>query len=471
MPSIFLSAANKSSGKTTVSIGICAALTGRGLTVQTFKKGPDYIDPMWLSRASGRACFNLDFNTMSPREIVDTYGARRGESDLVLTEGNKGLYDGLDVEGHDCNAALAKLLKTPVILVINAEGITRGVAPLVLGYTAFDPDVRIAGIILNSLVSARQESKMRAVLERYSDIPVIGAIGRDPDLIVTERHLGLTTPGETDEQDAHIARMASTAREGVDLDRVIAIAGTAGRTDVAASEPSRAPGAVRIGVARDSAFGFYYEDDLLKLRDAGADLVFFDTMSDAHLPQVDGLFIGGGFPETHMAALEENHALRAEIAAAVNAGLPVYAECGGLMYLCRTLTWRGATHDMVGAIPADAVMHDRPQGRGLVRLEETGAFPWPNGNTETDDVRAHEFHYAGLENVRSDTVFAYRMARGHGIDGTHDGIVVKNMLANFSHLRATEASPWAGRFVAFVRRVKEAREFGDPPGSTLREVS
>jgi len=466
---LYLSAAHKSSGKTTVSIGLCAALTRRGLAVQPFKKGPDFIDPMWLSRASGRACYNLDFNTMSDGEIRDLFGRAASGCDIALTEGNKGLYDGLDVEGSDCNAALAKLIDSPVVLVINAEGITRGVAPLILGYQAFDPDVRIAGVILNNLVSARQEGKMRRVLERYTDVPVIGAIGRDPGLVVSERHLGLTTPSEADHRDGLIAAMAAAVETGVDLDAVLKIART---VPMPAAPPSVATGAakdVRIGIARDSAFGFYYADDLEALEAAGAELVFFDTVTDAHLPPVDGLFIGGGFPETHMADLEENHSLRTEIAEAVAAGLPTYAECGGLMYLCRTITWRGARHNMVGVIAADVVMHRQPQGRGLVRLRETAAMPWPPAEAAEAgaEIKAHEFHYAGLENFTKAPTFAYQVTRGHGIDGDHDGIVEGNLVASFTHLRSTRASPWAGRFVRFVRDRKAQRA----PGLTAEATS
>ena len=196
MAQFLISAAHKSSGKTMVSIGLAAAFGARGLRVQPFKKGPDYIDPMWLARASGRPCYNLDFNTQTEAEIRALFARHAGRADLALIEGNKGLHDGVDLEGRDSTAALAKLLGAPVVLVIDATGITRGVAPLVLGYQVFDRGVAIGGVILNRVASARQEGKLRQAIERYTDVPVIGAIGRDPDLVVKERHLGLTTPDE-----------------------------------------------------------------------------------------------------------------------------------------------------------------------------------------------------------------------------------------------------------------------------------
>ncbi len=197
MARLFLSAAHKSSGKTTVAIGIAAALTARGMTVQTFKKGPDYIDPMWLARASGRPCFNLDFNTQTHAEIAACIEARAARTGLALIEGNKGLHDGVDLEGSDSSAALAKLAQAPVVLVIDTLGMTRGVAPLILGYQAFDPEVKIAGVILNKIGGSRQEDKVCKCVERYTDIPVLGTLPRDAAFAIKERHLGLTTPAES----------------------------------------------------------------------------------------------------------------------------------------------------------------------------------------------------------------------------------------------------------------------------------
>jgi cobyrinic acid a,c-diamide synthase len=218
---------------------------------------------------------------------------------------------------------------------------------------------------------------------------------------------------------------------------------------------------LRIAVARDTAFSFYYPDDLEALEEAGAELVFFDALRDAQLPQADGLLIGGGFPETQMAALAANKGLRAQIRRAAEAGLPIYAECGGLMYLTRSISWGSETHEMVGFIPANTVMHATPQGRGLVVLEETDVLPWPRADRPAIGdgkpcIPAHEFHHAALEQLDAATRFAYRVVRGHGIDGRHDGIVKGNVLANFCHLRSTERSGcWARRFVAFVRAWKE----------------
>jgi len=453
MGRLFISATHKSSGKTTISVGLAAALAARGLSVQTFKKGPDYIDPMWLARASGRACYNLDFNTQSEAGILATFASRSREADIVLVEGNKGLHDGVDVAGKDSSAALAGLLRTPVVLVVDTMGMVRGIAPLVLGYTAFDQSIDIAGIILNKVGGARQESKLRQALERYTDVPVLGAIGRDETLAVAERHLGLTTPAEDACRDEKVAHMRDVVARNVDLDRLIEIAAAAGTASGPAVVETPTPRDIRIAVARDAAFGFYYADDFEALERAGAELVFVDLMRDQKLPPVDALFIGGGFPETQAAALAANRAMRADVRAAIVSGLPAYAECGGLMYLSRSIAFRGETHEMVGVVPADTVVGERPQGRGLVVLEETADAPWPF-RPERPCIPAHEFHHGGLTNIDPACRFAYRMRRGYGVDGKRDGVVVHNLLASFSHLRDTSRHHWARRFVAFARKVR-----------------
>jgi len=455
MAHIFIAAAHKSSGKTSVAVGLTAALTRRGLAVQPFKKGPDYIDPLWLARAAGRSCYNLDFFTQSETEILTTFTGNSIGADISVIEGNKGLFDGLDVEGADSNAALATMLSAPVVLVIDTAGMTRGIAPLIRGYLDFDPDVDIAGVILNKVGGARHEDKLRAALERYTDAEVLGAMGRDAALEIPERHLGLIPANEVGAADAMIARLADAVSASVDLDRIIGVAGLPAENTGQITSPQQQTADVRIAIARDAAFGFYYPDDLEAFAEAGAELVPFDALSDAQLPDVDGLFIGGGFPETQLAALSANQSLLANIRQALAAGMPAYAECGGLMYLARSIAWRGEKRNMVGAVPADVVVGSRPQGRGYMVLEENAKSPWPplpaGQGTVAASIPAHEFHYARLENLPDDVSYAYRVIRGAGIDGRHDGIVIGNLMAGFAHHRNTGANPWVRRFVEFVR--------------------
>lgn len=219
---------------------------------------------------------------------------------------------------------------------------------------------------------------------------------------------------------------------------------------------------VRLAIARDAAFGFYYPGDLEALGESGAEIVFFDSLRDARLPPCDALFIGGGFPETQMAQLEANAGLRHDIRARIENGLPAYAECGGLMYLTRSIAWKGRCCEMAGVLPADTVMEDRPQGRGYVRLRETGHGPWAPAESPGDEVRAHEFHYSRIENLPADTTFAYDVLRGFGTDGNHDGIVHRNLLASYTHLRDLASNHWAQRFMQFVRNCNR-RTHDDQP--------
>ena len=454
MSRLLISAAHKSSGKTTITLGLCAALAERGLAVQPFKKGPDYIDPMWLGQASGRPCHNLDFYCMSHAEILSTIGQYSSDADISLIEGNKGLYDGLDLDGSNSNAALAKLTESPVILVLDARGMTRGIAPLILGYQAFDPEITIAGVILNQLGGSRHEAKLRAVIEHYTDVAVLGGVHRHAQLEIIERHLGLMPSNEEDASMSRIDAIRDIISSEIDLDRLLQLAGCPPLQYEATLTATVTPGdRVRIGIARDTAFGFYYPDDLIALQQAGAELVTINTLSDTALPDIDGLFIGGGFPEIQMQALAGNQALRHQIRAAIDNGLPAYAECGGLMYLCRSLVWQGQQHEMVGIIPADCAMHERPQGRGYVRLRETSAMPW--GDIHTGEIAAHEFHYSALENIAGPLTYAYDVVRGAGIDGSHDGIVIQNLLASYTHMRDTRQNHWGRRFADFVRQCRQ----------------
>jgi len=448
--SIYLSAAHKSSGKTVVSLGLCAAFKAKSLNVQSFKKGPDYIDPIWLSQASGNPCYNLDFYNMSEDEITQLYNRYVSNSDIAIIEGNKGLYDGMNVTGGDANADLAKLLKLPVILVVDATGITRGVAPLVKGYQVFDADVHIAGVVLNKIAGDRHESKLVQAIEYYTDIPVLGAIRRSTELIIDERHLGLMPANETPESQKFIDTAAKHIADQVDLDRLIGI----NQKTIESPAPviNNTISSIKVAVAKDSAFGFYYQDDLDAFESLGVDLVYFDTLTDAQLPEADALFIGGGFPEMQLEALSANQSLLDDIKTKIEAGLPTYAECGGLMYLSRKITHQGKSHKMVGVIAADTLMTPKPIGRGYVQLAPTNNHPW---SKVAKQISAHEFHYSMLENIDPKTHYAYEVLRGVGVDNKHDGILIHNLLATYSHLRNVGNNHWVEQFINFIKDIKK----------------
>lgn len=452
IPRFIISGPHRSSGKTTLSIGLCAALARAGHKVQPFKKGPDFIDPMWLAAAAGRDCRNLDLFMMGEDRIRESFQAASAGADVSIIEGNMGLYDGMAVDGTGSTSDMARLLKAPVILIIDTSKMTRSVAPLINGFAGFEPDINIAGVILNKVSGPRHEEKLKAAISRYCDMEVLGAIRRLPRIGIIQRHLGLRPAREDPEAPPLIESITGIVAEAVDLDRVMDIAGAAGPLDpaAAAAVPEPGPSVVRLGIARDRAFTFYYPENIEALQAAGAELVPFSPLSDATLPAVDGLYLGGGFPEVFMEELEANRPLREEIRAAAAAGLPVYAECGGLMYLARQLSWDGVTREMVGAIPCDVEMHDKPRGHGYIRLEATGAGGWLK---EGAQINAHEFHYSEIVNLGS-VDFAYRLLRGKGVDGRHDGIVHKNILASYAHLHSYGAPGWAAAVVSFVARAR-----------------
>ncbi len=457
MTHLYLAATQKSSGKTTLSIGLIRELSRRGQRVQPFKKGPDYIDPLWLARAAGgRPCHNLDYHTMSVDEIRRDFSRLLAASTLGVVEGNVGLFDSISVEGAGSNAELAKLLRAPVLLVINCQGMGRGIVPLLLGYQAFDPDLQITGVILNKVGGGRHESNLRRVIEYYTELPVLGAMPRDAGLAIEERHLGLIPSNEAESVEATVESIRRAVADAVDVDHILTIAEQAPVPDWKAPNPPRlesAGSSVRIGIARDEVFGFYYPDDLSGLERAGAELVPFSPLADASLPAVDGIILGGGFPESRMQELEENCSMRQSIADFIGDGGVAYAECGGLMYLCKRLHWGRESRRMCGVLDADVAMHKRPQGRGYVRLRETEACPWPHAPVDAREICAHEFHHSAIVAPRADWRFAFDVMRGTGVDGLHDGIIQHNLLASYTHLRDVGGVNWTRRFVDRVRSV------------------
>jgi len=387
--------------------------------------------------------------------------ARYGRNaDLQLIEGNVGLFDSVDLHGRHSNAELAKLLGAPVVLILDVQGMSRGVAPLLLGYRAFDPALPIAGVILNKVGGGRHEQNLRRVIAHYCDLPILGAVPRTPEIAITERHLGLIPSNEAAAAEAAIERIRACIAAHVDCERIAAIATSVPAADTESPLPSETASAagnsdprVRIAIAQDDAFGFYYPDDIVALQRSGADLIPFSPVHDHELPAADAVFIGGGFPECRMQELEQNRQMRAAIADFIGSGRPAYAECGGLMYLTERLHWNDRSSRMCGVLAAEVAMHARPQGRGYVRLQETPAFPWraTRPTTDTTEISAHEFHHSAIVAADPDWVYGYRVLRGTGIDGQHDGIVHRNLLASYAHLRNVGGCDWAQRFVNRVR--------------------
>ena len=453
LPRIMVAAPKKSSGKTLVSIGLTAAFSQRGLKVHPFKKGADYIDPRWLSAAAGRECHNLDFFMMGKERIVDNFLSFAKGADLSLLEGNMGFFDGPDLLGEDCGAALANLLKMPTVLVVDCKGMARGVAALVLGHLSFPGGEWIQGIILNNVASDRHAGKMLNTLKQYCPVPVLGVLPRSDKVAIDERHLGLEPVAEKGGDDGRILAIGKHVSQHLDLDGILKLAHNAHPlmhpNKVTTPTLHRtAKGSIRVAYVADQAFHFYYPENLQALMNRGVTLVPVSLLADETLPDVSGLYIGGGFPEMFMESLEANRSIMNDIRQKVMSGLPVYAECGGLMVLAEKIHWQGRSANMVGALPIEVEMGTRPQGYGYMTLEGSGRSLWPKPGQQ---IACHEFHYSRVIKIGDNVDFAYRVVRGYGIDGKQDGLMFHNVLASYAHIHSDGAPGWADALVDLWR--------------------
>ncbi len=444
-----ISAPKKSSGKTTITLGLTGAYTSIGKNVRVFKKGPDYIDPMWHRASSGNTCYNIDSFWMSDEECKTAFYSRSGDVDLCLLEGNHGLHDGLNLEGDNSGAHLAKLLNLPVLLVVDSAGMNRGVAAIVLGQQMMDKDLTIGAVMLNNVASQRQATKQIKAIEHYCNIPVIGAVPRSDTTGIKERHLGLVTTYEDPNVKETIEGLSKTLAENCDLDKLFSIAAPLTGT-FSGLTPKRNPTGkkVKIGIAYDNSFCFYYPENLNALENEGAELIYFDTLKDQQIPDVDGIYIGGGFPESFLVELEENRSIRKDLAEKIESGLPVFAECGGLMYLTRSIEREGICKQMVGVIPADVKFQKKPVGKGYSELEIQNNKGWFKSETP---LKGHEFHYSRLVDIGNGVDFKFKVVRGTGVDGNQDGVLYKNVLASYTHIHASVVKDWAASFVTAIR--------------------
>ncbi len=462
-PRIVIAALRGGSGKTILSLGLIAAWREMGKGIAPFKKGPDFIDSGWLTFACGRSCYNLDRFLMKDEDILDSFVAHSTNSDLSLIEGNRGLYDGLDLEGRYSTAELAKLLKTPVLVVIDVTMATRTMAAVIKGCQAFDPDVNIAGVILNRVAGPRQETLITNAIQRYCGIPVVGSVPKLEEGVFPERHMGLVPYKERDHAEKAISWTRKTVKENLQLDEIWKIAreakGIDGKLPVKASGPleTATEDSPRIGVIKDTSFWFYYPENLEHLERLGAELVEINAISHEELPQIDALYIGGGFPETQAGRLADNQSFRNSLRNAIEKDLPVYAECGGFMYLGESLLVDGNAFPMVGALPIRFVLQKRPQGHGYTILEVDNPNPYYEvGET----VKGHEFHYSrALLPPGEDVSFVFDVKRGHGVDGRRDGILKKNLLATYTHIHAAGNPLWAKRLLKAAQAHKDQRIF------------
>lgn len=451
LPAIIVAGTHSGCGKTTVTLGVMAALCKRGVNVQPFKCGPDFIDPTLHRLVTGKVSRNLDVRMCGAEYVQQLFAGHAPENGISIIEGVMGLFDG----GNGSAAHLATLLHIPVILVVDVRSAAESVAAVIKGFETLDPRVRVIGVILNRVGSERHQQMIAAAVKKYCRAEIIGAIPRDATITLPSRHLGLHMGTEV---HLNQQRLIELMEQNLDLDRLQELAreGTAGDNqnvepetsigELARHQDLEPVNSVRLGVAWDEAFCFYYQDNLEMLKEAGAEIVLFSPLHETTLPEnLDGLYLGGGYPELHAAALSGNGSMRAAIRAFSTSGKPVYGECGGFMYLTSAITdTEGREYEMVGVYPVAARMQKRLRRLGYRRVEmqtdtvlgRKGAFCY-----------GHEFHYSEIDEMPKG------VARGYILDdGRVEGYLVENTLAGYVHLHWGRTPEAARHFVEMMKQ-------------------
>lgn len=443
--SIVIAGMSGGSGKSVATVALVAALQGEGYVVAPFKKGPDYIDAGWLSAAAGRPCYNLDPFLMEPAVVRASFYKHLAGADFAVMEGNRGLYDGVNPEGGFSTAELALQLDVPVILVVNCSKTTRTVAAMVLGCRELDPRIRIAGVLLNQIATPRHESIVRQSVEKYTGIPVVGIVPRMKKDVFPMRHLGITPHQEHTGVASILSGLAALARENFDLAKIRTLMQPFdGEQQRDAIKPAKRDSAsqVKIGVLRDAAFQFYYEENLEALRSEGAELVMINALEENKLPDdIDALYIGGGFPETSAQELANNEGFRDSVRKRALEGLPIYAECGGLIFLGKKIILEGNEYPLAGVFPVTFGLSKKPQAHGysIFTVEQDNPF-----YEKSTVVKGHEFRYSTVDEYDGDSKnLCLQMERGTGFLNSRDGLTIKNVLALYTHVLAPATPQWA----------------------------
>jgi len=457
MPRLVVAGTASGIGKTSVMVGLTRALRERGLKVAVFKCGPDYLDPTYHVRASGNTCHNLDGWMMGRDAVIGTFARACEGADIALIEGVMGLFDGASPTTEEGSTAeIAKWLDAPVMLVVDVSGMARTVAAIARGVAVFDPELRLAAVFCNRVGSRGHLDILRRAL---SDLPVPGGLPYEPALTFPERHLGLRTADEQAVPDSILSELGRVTGEYCDLDAILTFARAAPLVScpLSAKADAASSSRCRIGVAFDEAFHFYYEYNLHLLRNIGAELVYFSPISDAALPNVNGLYIGGGYPEIHAKALSANRSMREQISAFAADGGTIYAECGGLIYLCESIkTLDGQRYPMAGVVPAHVVMHERLQALGYVEVETQAVSALGPAGLR---FRGHQFRYSELQPLKDRIDCAYRVVRRRDGQVVSEGYTVKNTLASYVHAHwASNPTIAEGLVDAYIRPTQNASE-------------
>lgn len=454
-PRLVIAGLGGDSGKTIVAVGLINAFMKMGLNVAPFKKGPDYIDPAWLKLASGKSVRNLDSYLMESDVIRSSFFENSIGNDISIVEGNRGLYDGMNAEGTHSTAELAKMIGAPVIIVQTVKKVTRTAAAAILGCSNIDPDVNIAGVILNRVAGKRHEKVLRESIEGITGIPVVGAIPEHEQTeIMPSRHLGLVMPGEYNLAQRSIEEAGNLIGSNVDLDRLLKIARSFPvEENFKPKEEQRKQLTVNVGYFDDRVFSFYYPENLEKLEELGGNLIPVSSIDDDSLPdELDALYIGGGFPETNAEMIASNQSMIRSVRSASEKGLPIYAECGGLIYLGSKLIYNEIEYPLAGIFPVVFKMEKKPQGHGYMMVKVTEANPFFDIG---DEMKGHEFHYSHIIEGKSETCFD--VLRGKGAFDRKDGLFVNNTFGTYFHLHANSQNTWASSFIRKAKEYKKIR--------------
>lgn len=454
-PGLLIAAPCSGSGKTSLTLGLMAAFKRRGVSVAPFKVGPDYIDPGHHAAVCGRPSHNLDSWFCNREQLRDIFAAS-GDAELAIVEGVMGLFDGVSGDSEEGSSAqVAKWLGLPVLLVIDARSQARSFAALVKGFAEFDPDLQLAGVIANRVGSERHAQLLREALDSTPGLPpLLGCLPRNEEITLPERHLGLVTAGELNGE--HVEKLADWVEQHLDLESLMRFAKLRKKNPSHPAFGHPLPQEeglgvrekrLRIGVARDRAFCFYYPENLALLEAAGAELIEFSPLADFQLPEnLAGLYLGGGYPELYAQPLAENSILRRQIAEQAASGLPIYAECGGFMYLCAAIDG----HEMCGVFAVEARMLPRRRALGYRQVELTDATPLGPAGTL---VRGHEFHYSEVE-MPETVERSYRLSRRDGEQLGSEGYRYKNVLGSYVHLHFGSNPQVAENFIDFCLQQK-----------------
>jgi cobyrinic acid a,c-diamide synthase len=458
LPRIMIAGTNSGVGKTTVTLGIMSALVQKGIEVQGFKSGPDYIDPSHHTFVTGKASRNLDTWVMGNNTCCELFERSAVNSDLSVIEGVMGLYDGsIDSTGYGSSAHLAKILQTPVILVINAKGLAQSAGAIVKGFIEFDKAIKLSGVIVNNIASYNHYDCVKKAIEDNCSISVLGYLKKDTDVNIPERHLGLVPSEENRNNSALYEKLGKMVLETIDTDNLIKVANSADvfpNYDKLIFHDHNDTLNVTLAIAKDNAFCFYYQDDIDLFKSMGATIKYFSPLKDRCIPDdVDGIFFGGGFPELNSEELMENENMMHSILNSYKQGTVIYGECGGMMYLLEKLIdCDGRLFKMCGVLKGTSKMENKRQGLGYVIADVVSDnIICKRGDT----FRAHEFHWSKLLDVPDDNVFAYNTRKSNGSKSGFDGLHKKNVLASYTHIHFSSNPKLAKNFLSAMAATKK----------------